>query len=127
MENDDLPPDVLRFLDQSIDSVPHLEALLILWENATEAFTAEQLAARLYVTSDAAARIGHDLTQRGLAGPAGEGRWKFDPAWDPDGERMNRLATTYRRELIRVATLIHSKASPSVRAFARAFDLKKDD
>jgi hypothetical protein len=33
---------------------------------------------------------------------------------------------TYRRELVRISSMIHSKPSPAVRQFARAFRLKKD-
>ena len=39
---------------------------------------------------------------------------------------MLQVAATYRRNIARVATLIHEKTSSSVREFARAFDLKKD-
>jgi hypothetical protein len=39
---------------------------------------------------------------------------------------MARIAATYRRHLIRIATLIHAKASPSVREFARAFESNKE-
>jgi hypothetical protein len=33
---------------------------------------------------------------------------------------------TYRRELLRISRMIHSKAPSSVREFARAFKFKKD-
>ena len=39
---------------------------------------------------------------------------------------MAAVDTTYRRELIRVSRLIHSKPSAAVREFARAFRLKKE-
>jgi hypothetical protein len=39
---------------------------------------------------------------------------------------MEKVASTYRRHLSAVASFIHSKASRSVREFARAFELKKD-
>ena len=39
---------------------------------------------------------------------------------------MRTLSETYRRQLVRVATLIHSNASAAVRDFADAFNLKKD-
>jgi hypothetical protein len=36
------------------------------------------------------------------------------------------LDRTYRRELVRISTMIHSKASRAVRDFARAFRFTKD-
>jgi hypothetical protein len=127
MEEAELPPDVLRFLDENVDTVPHLEALLLLWEHPDESFAVEQLAARLYVTPDVASRIVYDLTQRRLIRAVSGSRYQYDAAWDPERTLMTRVAATYRRQLVRVTSLIHSKASASVRAFARAFDLKKDD
>jgi hypothetical protein len=39
---------------------------------------------------------------------------------------MFRVDTAYRREIVRISTMLHSKTSPSVREFARAFRFKKD-
>jgi hypothetical protein len=39
---------------------------------------------------------------------------------------MPEVAAAYRRHLVQLATFIHSGASPAVREFARAFDLKKE-
>jgi hypothetical protein len=53
-------------------------------------------------------------------------RYRYNPAWDKTGVLMAQVATEYRRHLVAMATLIHSKAPSSVREFARAFDLKKE-
>lgn len=128
MPQDEIPEEVLRFLAERIDTVPHLEALLLLWESRPRTWTVEEIAARVYVPGDLAAKIAGDLARQGLAVAAGnEGRYGYDASWDPSGEMMGRIAATYRRHLIRVATLIHSKASRGVREFARAFELKKKD
>jgi hypothetical protein len=39
---------------------------------------------------------------------------------------MAKVAATYSRQLVTVAQLLHAKASPGVREFARAFQIKKD-
>jgi hypothetical protein len=39
---------------------------------------------------------------------------------------MENVDSIYRRELVRVAGMIHSKASSAVLDFARAFRFKKD-
>lgn len=126
MSFDDLPEDVLRFVLEQIDSVPHLEALLIFWSQAEQSFSVEEMAAELYLTPHVAAGILQDLQRRRLICIAGsEQRYGYDGEWDRS-DLMNRLAATYRTRLVRVTTLIHSKSSQSVRDFARAFVFKKD-
>jgi hypothetical protein len=127
MEQDEPPADVLGFIADRIDTVPHLEALLLVWESKDSGIGAQELAARIYVSVDASVQILKDLEQRRLvrAGAAAD-EYLFDARWDTTGELMARIATTYRRHLIRIATLIHAKASPSVREFARAFESHKE-
>jgi hypothetical protein len=125
MEQDKPTADVLRFIADRIDTVPHLEALLLVWESKNSGIGAEELAARIYVSLEASGQILKDLEQRKLV-RAAAGEYLFDARWDTTGEFMARIAATYRRHLIRIATLIHAKASPSVREFARAFESNKE-
>ncbi len=126
MTPDDIPEPVLRFVRDRIDSVPHLEALLLLWSSADQDWTDEEIAHRIYVSRDSARTLLQDLARHQLIAPQPGGaiRYRYDPRWDESGELMGQVAQTYRRQLIRVATLIHEKASPAVRDFARAFDFK---
>jgi DNA-binding IclR family transcriptional regulator len=120
--------DALRFIENEIDTVPHIEALLLLWDGRPGALSPAEVARRLFVTDAAASRLLADLHRRRLVAPDPGGRgYAYDPAWDTSGELMARVAETYRRHLITVATLIHSKASPAVREFARAFESKKKE
>jgi hypothetical protein len=127
MSRDEPAEEVLRFITDQIDTVPHLEALLLLWEGRGRLLSTEQVAAKIYVPIEQAGRILEDLLRRRLVkmGPSAT-EYEFDARWDATGEFMPRLATTYRRHLIRIATTIHAKASPAVREFARAFEPKKD-
>ena len=128
MTNDaDIPDDVRKFVLGAIDSVPHLEALLLFWERRPGHWTERQLARTLFVDATATRRIIGTLLRRGWIKPCASGAgFEFDHSWDPDGAFMPRLADTYRTRLVRVATLIHSNASSAIRDFAKAFDLKKD-
>ena len=123
-----LPVDVARFIENQIDSVPHMEALLLLWQSSPEAWGAEQLVSRIYVNPDTAAQILRDLAHRKLARAMSEnpGRFAYDGAWDEGVGLMKRVAEAYRQHLVLVAHTIHSKASGAVREFARAFEIKKD-
>jgi hypothetical protein len=124
----DIPEDVLRFLTEKIDSVPHLETLLLLSEAPAQSWTVEQVAARLYTSQEAATALLKKLQQHRLVTHEASmpARYHYDASWDDSGELMAKISETYRRRLVQVAGFIHSKASSSVREFARAFDFKKD-
>ena len=120
-----IPDNVLQFIAERIDSVPQLEALLLLWENAQRSWTEDELAARIYVSRAAAAQILQSLQRQNLV-TSESARYQYNPQWDPTGQVMPEVAAAYRRHLVQLATFIHSRASTAVREFARAFDLKKD-
>jgi hypothetical protein len=128
MSSRPIPDNVLRFVAERIDTVPQLEALLLLWENRTHAWDVAEIAARIYVAPDTAVEILQTLQRRQLidAAETNPVRYRYNPVWDSTGELMAQVATEYRRHLVPMATFIHSKAPSSVREFARAFDLKKE-
>ena len=128
MTSPEIPARVLQFLAERIDSVPQLEALLLLWEDPQRLWSEEELAGRIYVSRQVAATILQALQRQQLviAEPASTVRYRYNPQWDDSGEVMPEVAAAYRRHLVPLATFIHSRASTAVREFARAFDLKKD-
>jgi DNA-binding IclR family transcriptional regulator len=117
--------DVLRFIADRIDTVPEIEALLLFWEQRPAALTVKELADKLFISTSNSAAVITALEQRRLVKRTAN-RYAYDPTWEPHGEFMAQLASTYRRHLIRIATLIHSKAPSAVREFARAFAPKKE-
>ncbi|HJY35967.1 MAG TPA: hypothetical protein VJ299_00820 [Steroidobacteraceae bacterium] len=123
----EIPARVLQFLAERIDTVPQLEALLLLWESPQRQWTEEELAARIYVDRPVAATILQALLRQQLVmQEPGSAGYRYNPPWDSSGEVMPEVAAAYRRHLVHLATFIHSRASTAVREFARAFDLKKD-
>ena len=116
--------EVDQFIVEEIDSVPHLEALLLLWRNRPRPWPVEDLARSLYLQTEAAQALVYDLQRRGLAVLESD-RWSWNER-SSHAALMELLDHTYRRELVRVSSMIHSKPSPAVRQFARAFRLKKD-
>lgn len=122
----DMSSTVDRFLLDQIDSVPHLEALLLLWRNAPRACTAAQIAEQLYIAPAHGAAIAEDLHHRGLIARNPDSAFFYDTASEPRNQLLAALHTTYRTDLIRISGIIHSKASPGVRAFADAFRFRKD-
>lgn len=122
-----IPQHVLHFIAQQIDTVPQLECLLLLHERDSRAWAPEEVAARIYISQQDARGILEALLRRGLVQATGEPpRYAFNPGGAASRDLMNDVAREYQRHLVPIATFIHSKASASVREFARAFDLKKD-
>lgn len=115
-----------QFILDEIDSVPHLEALLLLWNSRPKAWPLQEMAKALYISADHTQTILQDLKQRTLAAMDSEGKcYSYDPASGRD-KLIEDLDRIYRHDLVRISTMIHSKAPASVREFARAFKLKKD-
>jgi hypothetical protein len=124
-----LPEDVLRFIERRIDTVPHLEALLLLWEDPQVSWSDSEIAARVYVSRERALGVLQDLARHDLIRASSESaeRYVYNTAWD-EARLMQKVADTYRRHLVDLARIIHTKsASEAVREFARAFQLKNED
>lgn len=119
-----LPDDVHQFVTAHIASVPHLEALLLIWDTAPRAWSAAEIAHRVYLSEERAALVLRDLAAHGWVAAADSG-YAFD-AKSPDAPMIAHLAEHYRSNLIRIAEIIHRKAPPGVLDFARAFELRKD-
>lgn len=126
MDRADSDQEVLQFIVEHLHTVPHLEALLLIWQNPATPWTSELLAARIYVTPIVGRSILDELKVLGVVKPSAESIYHYDPAWDEQRQLLPRLANLYRRQLVQVTKLIHSKGSSSVREFARAFQIKKD-
>lgn len=120
--------DAYRFIRDNIDSVPQLEGLVLLWESRPASWTAADLAARLYISPEDAVEVLRGLIRVGMVAEAmgSSLRYSYASRSAQQDELMLDVCTTYRRELLRVSHMIHSKASSSVREFARAFRFKKE-
>ena len=119
--------EVDRFIRESVDSVPHLEALLLLWQNRSESWTVEDIAKRLWIEHERTRSILLDLARNQfLTAIGGEvERYTYRP--DLNNDRILRaVADVYRQDMIRISTMIHAKPSSAVRAFARAFRFTKE-
>jgi len=119
---------VIRFILDQIESVPHLEALLLLRDTQPQKWTVSDLSKRLYIGRDAARGLLDDLVHRGLVRFDAEGSTYFYEAASEEQDHLIALVDeTYRRQLVRISQLIHSKPSAAVRDFARAFRFTKKD
>ena len=127
VERDDIPPHVLRFLEESIDSVPQLETLLMMFEDANRDWLVADVASRNYTSEQRASETLSALVRRGLvSSEASPARFRFNPVKEDVRSLVADLARCYQTNLSRITMLIHSKPPAAVTEFARAFDLKKD-
>lgn len=124
-ENQD---EILRFIAEEIDSVPELEALLLLWQQRPTPWKADDLANRLYIESDLTRAILLDLKRKQLiSGVVGDpDSYRYDSDSEERNLLIGRTEELYRRQIVRISTLIHSKPSSAVRDFARAFRFTKE-
>lgn len=126
MEPEELPEDVVQFLIDHIDTVPQLEAVILMRDTAPQAWTADDVARRVYVSADEAMRVLQHLERAKLIVALPEGEGRVFAADGPHAATLATLIAVYRRHVVRVAQVIHAKASPGVLAFARAFQIKKE-
>jgi DNA-binding IclR family transcriptional regulator len=120
--------DVYEFILENIDSVPHLEALILLWNSRPVWWTSEELVSRLYVPLDEVNRLLRDLVRMEFVSQSSlpEAKYSYQPKSTEQDELLSSLDHAYRKDLVRISTMIHSKASSSVREFARAFRLRQE-
>jgi hypothetical protein len=120
--------DVYEFILEKIDSVPHLEALVLLWNSRPVWWTREELASRLYVPPEKVAQLLRDLVRIQMIeeSQTSPPRYSYLAKSEHQNELLRSLDGAYRTDLVRISTMIHSKISPGVREFARAFHLKQE-
>lgn len=120
--------EVLRFVLDEIDTVPELEALLLLWQNRPAAWNAADIARRLYIDPNQAQALLAHLSRKGMvaADPDRADFYRYESRSAERDQLMGRTEAVYRRQIVRISTLIHSKPSSAVRDFARAFRFTKE-
>jgi hypothetical protein len=114
------------FLLEHIDTVPHLEALLLMWNSRPTVWLVDQMAKALFLTIERTKEILDSLARRRLiVFDSGAQDYHYQP--DPNLDiLLFAVDAAYRSELIRISRLVHSKPPVSVREFAKAFRFKKE-
>lgn len=120
--------DAYEFLLKNIDSVPHLEALILFWNSRPVRWTCEEMTSRLYVPFERVGDVLRDLVRLQLVAESETTppRFSYYSRSKEQDDMMRQVDEAYRRDLVRISTMLHEKASPAVRDFARAFRFKKE-
>jgi hypothetical protein len=129
MSEEPIPHDVKQFINESIDSIAQLEALLLLRGSPHKEWSAQDVAKRLYIGEQETVPLLVRLIAEGLVIVNGDRPplYQYHPDSDDLALLADRLAETYSKHLVPVTNLIHSKPRTRVQEFADAFKLRKDE
>lgn len=118
--------DVKQFILDNIDSVAQLEGLLLLWGNPEEDWNIEAATQRLYITPQQTADLLEHFRALGffIVTKTAPLTYRYQPRSSDLKDMVDRLAETYKKYLVPVTNLIHSKQQTRVQEFADAFKLR---
>lgn len=101
------PQELRTFIVEKVDSITHLEALLLLYRNRDLTLTVDWVAAQLYVDAACAGEVLSRLEGFGLVRDCGgEYRYQAGPGTD---RLVWLLSQAYAESLISITDLIHAK------------------
>ncbi len=123
-----IPADIKRFILTSIDSVPHLEAILLLRQDPEIDWDAKMMAPRLYISESKAKELLEDLHTAGFAAITDMEKffYRYKPITNELKEMVGRLCYVYAKNLIEVSNLIHTKTGKQAQQFGDAFKWQKE-
>jgi hypothetical protein len=124
MASDGVPDSVKRLVAERIDSVPELEAVLLLREHPDRDWTPSEAGQRLYVSTTVAAHVLAKLARDGFLASGAAG-YRYAPS-EELVQVVNQLAEAYSHHLVEVTRMIHTKPPASIRQFADAFRFRKE-
>jgi len=116
---------IYNFIRDEIDTIPHLEALLLTWRDQSRQWSVLEIAKELYVPEEVAHNVLQGLHRRGLLAAEGE-RYRYASRFIQRDRLIEALDATYRHELVPISRLIHSKGTGAIRDFADAFRFTKN-
>jgi hypothetical protein len=122
---ENIPDDIRRFILTSIESVPHLEALLQCYKKPDEKWDAEKLGGVIYVDIAKAERLLKKLCSAGFIGATVEEKecYFFNSRSEELKVLVGKVDEVYSKHLIEITNLIHGK-STEIRKFSDAFKIK---
>jgi hypothetical protein len=119
-----IPPPVERFILTSIDSVPHLEAILAVRNAPDTAWSAKMIAQNLFISEKRASELMTDLCASGFVAAEGgeaETHYFYRPVSPTLRDLIDQMSDTYAKNLLEVTRLIHSKLGKQAQRFGDAF------
>jgi len=126
---DPIPEEVRRFADRHIESIDQLEILRVLAEAPDREWDAAALAAAIQAEPKAVGAHLAALRGRGLLQAEKRVDWvgRHGPHTPELAAQLGRLLDLYRERPVSMIKLIYAQAASPLRAFAEAFQIRKDE
>lgn len=120
-----VPLDIKDFIKTCIQSVSHLEVLLMLVDKSDFAWTAEDIAKELRTNNTSAAQYLKHLHDNGLLHKEGN-TFKYFPSTPDLVEKVKILSALYKEMPVTIITVIFEKPQEKLKDLSDAFKIKKD-
>lgn len=121
-----LPIDIKNFLNEYIDSVTHLEVLLMLYTHHDTLFNAQAISKELRTnTRSAEAQLKH-LAEKGLLSVDEKQCYQYKPISEELHKRVISVYDIYKVKPVAVVACIFDKPTEKLKDLSNAFKLKKD-
>ncbi|MDE2223043.1 MAG: hypothetical protein KGK03_08240 [Candidatus Omnitrophica bacterium] len=111
---------IRRFILTSIESVPHLEAILLMHQKPQKGWDAKTIAQSLFINEKNAEKVLTDLCASKIIDQQGTS-YVYAPSITGLKEKIDALADVYSKNLIEVTNLIHSKTDKQAQQFGEGF------
>ena len=125
---DEFTSDVKQFIDQNIESIAQLEALLLMCRDPERGWDAAEIAKSLYIPPELAATLLADFHRRRYVKlmSGSDSNYSYGPHEAKDDQLIKEIADTYQDRRVAITALIYSKPLNKVQTFADAFRLRKE-
>lgn len=125
-----LPNDVVKFIDENIESIDHLEILRILSEDRERDWDQETLARQVQTKVEVIRTVAAALNARGLlvtTTRSAEISCRYGPRTPELEALISRLLQVYKERPVTMIKTVYERAKDPLRAFADAFRIRKEE
>jgi predicted transcriptional regulator len=119
------PDAVLSFVDRHIESLEHLEILLLLAAQ-DRSWSAAEIFQKIQSSQASVDQRLQSLVTAGLLARDETGRFRFSPKDEATRNLVKDLADAYRTRRVRIIEAIYTRKTDAVQSFANAFKFRKD-
>ena len=126
MSEGGIPPEVQRFIAESIDAADQLDILLLLYRTPDRSFTAREVSQAVFTVASVATLRLEALVARGLLSSSGaaDPAYRYEPATQELARRVDELAAVYQANRVGVIQLLFARPPDPMQSFADAFRFK---
>ena len=125
----EISPELKQFVENSIESIAQLEALLLLRNEPQRAWSAADIGKALYLPEDVAGSLLADFVRVGFATivPPTKDQYNYRARDEETDRLLGQLQAAYHDRRVAVISLIYSKPLNKVQTFADAFRFGKEN